>query len=292
MFGKKENKNLDGKLVYTQLIDGIKVSVQELVSKYERIPTLHIILVGEDYGSVQYVNMKKKKGQEVGIDVHVNTFDEGCSEEEIVSLIKKLNEDSSVDGVMVQLPLPKNLDTNKVLETIDPEKDVDGLTSSNLGKLFKGSPDAIPSATPLGIVKLLDHYNIDLVGKDVVVIGRSDIVGLPLSAMLINRDSTVTVCHSKTENLKEICKKADIVVVGIGKPEYIDKSYIKKGCVIIDVGTNKNIKDELVGDVKYKDVINTCSYITPVPGGVGPMTIACLLNNLIDAYRRNEESKK
>jgi len=188
---------------------------------------------------------------------------------------------------MVQLPLPNHIDEKYVLENINPEKDVDGLTSTNLGKLFKNDSTAIAPATAKGIMKLLEDYMIQIEGTNAVVIGRSDIVGLPTAAMLQNENATVTVCHSHTKNLKEICKMADILVVGIGKPEYIDMEYVKEKSIVIDVGTNKNSDGKLVGDVNFNSVKDIVEYITPVPGGVGPMTIACLLDNLMEIYIKN-----
>jgi methylenetetrahydrofolate dehydrogenase (NADP+)/methenyltetrahydrofolate cyclohydrolase len=188
---------------------------------------------------------------------------------------------------MVQLPLPKHITESNILENIFPQKDVDGLTSINLGKLLKNDPTAIAPATAKGILELLKEYKIEIAGKRAVVIGRSDIVGLPTVALLQNENATVTVCHSHTTNLKEICKKADILVSSMGKAEYIDIEYVKEGSVVIDVGTNKKEEGKLVGDVNFENVKDLVSYITPVPGGVGPMTIACLFSNLIEVYRKN-----
>jgi len=274
---------LDGKQTALKISQKIKEEVQE----FSRKPRLDILLVGSDFGSQKYVEMKSKKAQELGIECNVHSFDENVSEEELIRLIEKLNIDSQVDGIMVQLPLPKHIQESNILEKISPSKDVDGLTSINLGKLFKNDPSAIAPATAKGILKLLREYDIQIDGQDAVVIGRSDIVGLPTAALLQNENATVTVCHSHTQNLKEICKKADILVVGIGKPEYIDREYVKEGAVVIDVGTNKNGEGKLVGDVNFESVKDIASYITPVPGGVGPMTIVCLLSNLIDAYKKN-----
>ncbi len=274
---------LDGKQTALKISQKIKEEVQ----KCSRTPRLDILLVGSDFGSQKYVEMKSKKAQELGIQCNVHNFEDGVTENELISLIKELNEDINVDGVMVQLPLPRDINASNILEKISPSKDVDGLTSINLGKLFKNDPSAIAPATAKGVLELLKEYDIKIEGKDAVVIGRSDIVGLPTAALLQNENATVTVCHSHTEYLKEICKRADILVVGIGKPEYIDKEYVKEGAVVIDVGTNKNEEGKLVGDVNFESVKDTVSYITPVPGGVGPMTIVCLLSNLIDEYKKN-----
>ena len=188
---------------------------------------------------------------------------------------------------MVPLPLPKHIEEKNVLASILPSKDVDGLTSVNLGRLFKNDPSSIPPATAKGILELLKEYNIQILGSNAVVVGRSDIVGLPTAALLQNENATVTICHSHTGNLKEICKRADILVVGIGRGKYVNSEYISKGCTVIDVGTNRDIDGSLVGDVDFESVKDIVKYITPVPGGVGPMTISCLLKNLMDIYKRN-----
>lgn len=274
---------LDGKQTALKISERIKKEIQ----KCSRKPRLDIFLVGNDFGSQKYVEMKSKKAQELGIQCNVHSFDENIPEDELIGLIEELNTDKQVDGIMVQLPLPKHIQESNVLERISPSKDVDGLTSINLGKLFKNDSSAIAPATAKGILELLKEYEIDIEGKDAVVIGRSDIVGLPTAALLQNKNATVTVCHSHTQNLKAACKMADILVVGIGKPEYIDREYVKEGAVVIDVGTNKNEEGKLVGDVNFESVKDTVSYITPVPGGVGPMTIVCLLSNLIDEYKKN-----
>jgi len=274
---------LDGKQTALKISERIKEEVLE----YNRTPRLDILLVGNDFGSQKYVEMKLKKAQELGIQCNVHSFDENTTQEELIKLIQELNQDSNVNGVMVQLPLPKHINESNILEKISPSKDIDGLTSVNLGKLFKNDPLAIAPATAKGVLELLKEYDIKIDGKDAVVIGRSDIVGLPVAALLQNENATVTVCHSHTPNIKEVCKMADILVVAIGKPEYIDKEYVKEGAVVIDVGTNKNEEGKLVGDVNFESVKDVVSYITPVPGGVGPMTIVCLLSNLIDAYKKN-----
>ena len=274
---------LDGKQTALKISERIKEEVLE----YNRTPRLDILLVGNDFGSQKYVEMKLKKAQELGIQCNVHSFDENTTQEELIKLIQELNQDSNVNGVMVQLPLPKHINESNILEKISPSKDIDGLTSVNLGKLFKNDPLAIAPATAKGVLELLKEYDIKIDGKDAVVIGRSDIVGLPVAALLQNENATVTVCHSHTPNIKEVCKMADILVVAIGKPEYIDKEYVKEGAVVIDVGTNKNEEGKLVGDVNFESVKDVVSYITPVPGGVGPMTIVCLLSNLIEVYKKN-----
>lgn len=278
---------LNGKEVAQKIVDTLKSKISVYIDLGSRTPRLDIILVGEDFASKKYVDMKMKRAEEIGIKAVLHKFESKVSTEEIVTKIKELNSDNRVDGVMVQLPLPKGLNTDLVLESIDCSKDVDGLTSMNLGKLFKNNPSAIAPATAKGILKLLEEYKVQIDGSKVVVIGRSDIVGLPTAAVLQNSNATVTVCHSHTKNLKEICKQADILVVGIGKAEYIDKGYVKEGATVIDVGTNRGKDDKLVGDVKFGSVKKVAGYITPVPGGVGPMTISSLLLNLFEIYERN-----
>lgn len=278
---------LDGKRTALKISERIQSEVQEYINLGKRIPRLDIVLIGNDFGSQKYVEMKSKKAEELAIECNVHRFEENTQEGELVKLIEELNINPNADGIMVQLPLPKHISESNILEKILPSKDVDGLTSGNLGKLFKNDPTAIAPATAKGILELLKEYEIEIDGKRAVVIGRSDIVGLPTAALLQNENATVTICHSHTQNLKELCKESDILVVGIGKSKYIDTEYVKEGSIVIDVGTNKNEEGKLVGDVNFESVKNIVSYITPVPGGVGPMTIACLLSNLIEAYKKN-----
>ena len=280
-------KILDGKESSLEIIENIKEQVKEAVSSGKRYPTLHIFLVGNDFASTKYVEMKCKKGEELGIDCKLHKSAEDTTTEELVNEIERLNRAPNVDGIMVQLPLPQGINEKLVLESISPKKDVDGLTSVNLGKLFKNDSEAIPPATPKGIVALLHKYNIEIDGKEAVVIGRSDIVGLPVAAMLQNENATVTICHSHTQNLKEVTRKADILVVGIGKAEYITSDFVKEGCTVIDVGANRSKEGKMVGDVNFDSVKENTEYITPVPGGVGPMTIASLFANLIEIYMKN-----
>lgn len=280
---------LDGKTTSKEILENLKIEIDNLLEQGHRIPRLDIIIIGHDYASEKYVSMKEKEGEKLGIKIVVHKFEDNVDDEDVKNLIKKLNQDSLVDGVMVQLPLPKvskTFNTKDILEVIDIYKDVDGLTYSSLGSVWV-EREGIGSATPTGIVKLLDEYDIDVTGKNAVVVGRSKIVGLPLAGMLSRRDATVTIAHSKSENLQEICKNADILAIGIGKPKYINRDYIKKDAVVIDIGINKDYDGKLVGDVDFDDVKDICSYITPVPGGVGPMTIASLFFNLIKVYKRN-----
>ena len=280
-------KILDGKQTSLKISEKIKKEVDEYISSRKRAPRVDILLVGNDFGSQKYVEMKSKKAQELGIQCEVHRFEENTTEEEILRLIENINENRAIDGVMVQLPLPKHLNEENILENILPSKDVDGLTSVNLGKLFKNNPTAIAPATAKGILELLREYKIEIDGKSAVVIGRSDIVGLPTAAILQNENATVTICHSHTTDLKEVCKRADILVVSIGKAEYIDMEYVKEGSIVIDVGTNMDSDGKLVGDVNFESVKDIVEYITPVPGGVGPMTIACLLSNLLEMYKKD-----
>lgn len=282
---------LDGKELSKKILDSLQFQIKDKISTGFRTPRLDIILVGDDFASIKYVEMKEKRAEELGVDVVVHRFDETDTNKNILDLIDELNKNILVDGFMVQLPLPRGFDTNDILESINPKKDVDGLTSSNLGKLFKNDPSAIPPATARGIMKMLEEYNIELDGKNAVVVGRSDIVGLPTAALLQNMNATVTIGHSHTKDLREITKNADVLVVAMGKAEYIDDTYVKEGAVVVDVGTNQNKEGKLVGDVDFNRVSNVAGYITPVPGGVGPMTIASLLLNLFEMYTKNVEKK-
>ncbi len=283
---------LDGKQTAERVTARLKTDIGKYIGNGYRSPRIDIILVGEDFGSQKYVEMKRKKAEELGIEAVVHKYDESVDENILVEMIEKLNSDGGVDGLMVQLPLPSHINDQSVLERIAPSKDVDGLTSGNLGKLFKNDPTAIAPATPKGIMELLKEYSIGVDGLNAVVIGRSDIVGLPVSAMLTNSNATVTVCHSHTKDLKEITRRADLLVVSMGKGEYIDGEYVKQDSIVIDVGTNKNSDGKLVGDVNFESVKDIVKYITPVPGGVGPMTIASLLLNLYEAYERNVKGER
>jgi len=278
---------LDGKYTSSVMLQNLKTEIQKYIQQGKRAPRIDILLVGDDYASQMYVNMKEKKALDLGISVNVHNFEKDINENDLVKLISQLNNDKSVDGIMVQLPMPKHINESEVLESILPFKDVDGLTSTNLGKLFKNDSSAIAPATAKGVIKLLDKYDIQIEGKNAVVAGRGDISGLPIAAMLQNRNATITICHSHTQNLKDVCKDADILVSSIGRAEYINSEYVKNGSVVIDVGTNRNSEGKLVGDVDFNSVKDIVGYITPVPGGVGPMTIACLFDNLFEMYKRN-----
>ena len=278
---------LDGKYTSSVMLQNLKTEIQKYLQEGKRAPRIDIMLVGDDYASQMYVSMKEKKALDLRILVNIHTFDKEILQAQLIKLIKELNNENEVDGIMVQLPMPEHINESEVLESILPSKDVDGLTSTNLGKLFKNDSSAIPPATAKGVIKLLDNYDIQIEGKRAVVIGRGDISGLPIAAMLQNKNATVTICHSHTQGLKDICKDADILVSSIGRAEYINSEYVKNGGVVIDVGTNRNGEGKLVGDVDFNSVKDIAGYITPVPGGVGPMTIACLFDNLIEMYKRN-----
>ncbi|NLZ24775.1 bifunctional 5,10-methylenetetrahydrofolate dehydrogenase/5,10-methenyltetrahydrofolate cyclohydrolase [Candidatus Dojkabacteria bacterium] len=278
---------LNGKQISLEISDNLQGEIEEYTQKGKRPPRLDILLVGDDYASKIYVSMKSEKATSIGVVTNVHTFSESVKEDELITLIEKLNRDISVDGIMVQLPLPKHINQDSVLERVLPSKDVDGLTSTNLGKLFKNNPSAIPPATAKGVIELLKRYDIEIEGKQAVVVGRGDISGLPIAGMLQNENATVTLCHSYSKDLKNICKRADILVVSIGKAQYINREYIKEGCIVIDVGTNRDVDGKLVGDVDFNSVKDMAGSVTPVPGGIGPMTIACLLSNLLNIYKQN-----
>lgn len=280
-------KILDGKQTAQSISNRLKEEISKYLTQGKRAPKIDIILVGDDYASKMYVDMKSKKALDLGIQVNVHTYPKDISQEQVESVIKKLNEDINIDGIMVQLPLPNHIQESKILELISPDKDVDGLTSTNLGKLFKNDSSAIAPATAKGVIELLKEYRVQIEGKRAVVIGRGDISGLPISAMLQNENATVTICHSRTQNLKEICSKADILVSSIGRAEYINSEYVKEGSIVVDIGTNRNAQGKLVGDIDFNSVKDIAEYITPVPGGIGPMTIVCLFDNLIEAYKKN-----
>ena len=272
-------KILDGKAVSLKVKESVKVRADEL-KKFGVEPTLAVVLVGEDKASQTYVRAKEKACNEYGIKSVAHRLSENTTQNELLALINVLNLDDSIHGILVQLPLPKHIDTNVVLAAIDPRKDVDGFHAVNVGKLVSGLDGFVP-CTPLGVMEILKEYGIDVAGLNSVVIGRSNIVGKPMANLLLNASATVTVTHSKTKNLKEICKNADLIVAAIGKPFFLKADMVKDGAVVVDVGINRLDDGRLVGDVDFENVAPKCSYITPVPGGVGPMTIAMLLNNTI-----------
>ena len=261
----------------------IKEELKQEIEVFSRKPSLVVIQVGNDIASDVYIEGKKKASLEVGIDFKHLKYEEDVTEEVLIEKIQELNSDDMVDGILLQLPLPKHLNEVKIINYIDPSKDVDGLTITNIGKLTN-KIDGLVSCTPLGIMELLSAYNVELEGKHVVIVGRSNLVGKPLISLFLNNNATVTVCHSKTKDLSEYTKQADILVVAVGKQNLINRDMIKKGCVIVDVGINR-VEGKLYGDVYYLDVFDKVSLITPVPGGVGPMTVTMLLKNVVKCYK-------
>lgn len=282
---------IDGKKISDEIKLEIKTEVDLLVSKGKKRPHLAAVLVGSDGGSITYVNHKVKACEQVGFKSTLIKYNDDVTQKELLDCVQKLNNDSDIDGFIVQLPLPNHISECVIIEAIDPKKDVDGFHPENFGRMSVGLPSFI-SATPFGIVELLKRYKIETSGKNCVVLGRSNIVGRPISILMSQKgiDSTVTVAHSKTENLAEVCKSADILIAAIGTPEFVTADMVKDGAVIIDVGTTR-IKSEttsclkLFGDVKFDEVAPKCSFITPVPGGVGPMTIVSLLRNTLLATK-------
>ena len=272
---------IDGKRISQEIKDELKTKVEEY-RKEGREAALAVIQVGNDPASSVYVNNKKKACTYIGIRSLSYELPEETTEEELLALIEKLNKDDTVNGILVQLPLPGHINEDRVIGAISPKKDVDGFHPENVGKLVIGERGFV-SCTPAGIIQLLKRSGIEIAGKNCVVIGRSNIVGKPMALLMLRENATVTICHSRTENLKEICKEADILIVAIGKPRYIGADYIKEGAVVIDVGIHRNEENKLCGDVRFEEAEQIASYITPVPGGVGPMTIAMLMNNCVEA---------
>ena len=277
---------IDGKIVSTHLRSMIKDEVQELKVKYGIAPGLAVIIVGQNPASCVYVRNKHRACEEAGIRSIEISLPEDISEEELLEQIRILNENDEVNGILVQLPLPKHISEDNVVNAIAPSKDVDAFHPANVGRIMCGNYTFLP-CTPAGIMSLLDYYKIDLCGKKCVVLGRSNIVGKPMAHLLMEKNATVTVCHSKTQNLEEELSRADVVVVAIGKPEFVKGEWLKSGAVVIDVGINRIEDGKLVGDVDFESVKEKASYITPVPGGVGPMTITTLLRNTITAFKNS-----
>ena len=272
---------IDGKRISQEIKDDLKDKVEALKAVGKKA-ALAVVQVGNDPASCVYVNNKKKACAYIGIESLSYELEEETTEEELLELIKRLNEDEKVHGILVQLPLPKHINEDKIIQAISPKKDVDGFHPENVGKLVIGEKGFV-SCTPAGVIQLLKRSNIEIAGKNCVVVGRSNIVGKPMALLMLRENATVTIAHSKTQNLKELCKTADILIVAIGKPRFITSEYIKEGAVVIDVGIHRDENNKLCGDVKYEDVVEIASAITPVPGGVGPMTIAMLMNNCVEA---------
>lgn len=272
---------IDGKRISQEIKDELKDKVEALKAVGEKA-ALAVVQVGNDPASCVYVNNKKKACAYIGIESLSYELEEETTEEELLELLKRLNEDEKVHGILVQLPLPKHINEDKIIQAISPKKDVDGFHPENVGKLVIGEKGFV-SCTPAGVIQLLKRSNIEIAGKNCVVVGRSNIVGKPMALLMLRENATVTIAHSKTQNLKELCKTADILIVAIGKPRFITSEYIKEGAVVIDVGIHRDENNKLCGDIKYEDVVEIASAITPVPGGVGPMTIAMLMNNCVEA---------
>lgn len=272
---------IDGKAISTAIKDELKDKVEAL-KKEGKNATLAVIQVGEDPASSIYVKNKKKACEYIGIGSVSYELPEDTSEEKLLSIVDDLNNNPEITGILVQLPLPKHIDEDKVIKAISPLKDVDGFHVENVGKLCVGEKGFV-SCTPAGVIQLLKRSNVEISGKNCVVIGRSNIVGKPMALLMLRENATVTICHSKTTNLKEICKTADILIVAIGKPRFIDASYVKDGAVVIDVGIHRDENNKMCGDVDFESVKDIASKITPVPGGVGPMTIAMLMSNCVSA---------
>ena len=280
-------KIIDGKKLAKQIREKLKIECEELQEKGIK-PKLAVIMVGDDKASKIYVKNKSKACDEIGIEYEEYLLEKDIKQKELIELINKLNNDKSVNGILLQSPIPEGLDINEAFRIISPEKDVDGFNPTNVGKLVLNQ-DTFVSCTPYGIMKMFEAYDIVLEGKKVVVLGRSNIVGKPLVQCCINKNATVTICHSKTKNIKEHVKEADIVISAIGKPKYVTEDMIKEKAVVIDVGINRTEDGKIVGDVDFENVSKKASYITPVPGGVGPMTIAILMNNVIKACKNQNK---
>ncbi|MFR6362750.1 bifunctional methylenetetrahydrofolate dehydrogenase/methenyltetrahydrofolate cyclohydrolase FolD [Amedibacterium intestinale] len=286
-----------GKIIYGNEVakavkDDLKKDLDRLKKEGKRLPKLVVVLVGNNVASVSYVTGKEKACKEIGMENELLRFEESIREEKLLEVVENLNKDDSVDGILVQLPLPKHIDESKVLQAIDPEKDVDGFHPVNVGKLLL-QEDGFLSCTPKGILRLLESIGLsDLSGKKAVVIGRSNIVGKPVAQLLLNKHATVTICHSRTEHIEEITSQADILIVSVGSPRLVKANWIKEGAIVIDVGINRDEHNKLCGDVDFQEVEPKTSYITPVPKGVGPMTIAMLLENTWESYYKREGKKQ
>ena len=281
---------LSGTDVSNTIQKKIKSEIEEIRNKNKRVPGLAVILVGDNPASSIYVKSKEKACLNAGMHSEVHKLPSNISEQELIQLIESLNNDKKIDGILLQLPLPPHIKSEYIIKHINPNKDIDGLHPINLGKLLSGQ-DCLKPCTPLGVIELLKHYSINLNGMSAVVIGRSTLVGKPLGLLLLQENATVTIAHSKTHNLNEVSRNADLVISAIGNPRFIKKTWIKKNAIVIDVGINRipeNDKSILCGDVDFEDVKSVCHAITPVPGGIGPMTIAMLISNTVKAYKMNE----
>ncbi|WP_187897517.1 bifunctional methylenetetrahydrofolate dehydrogenase/methenyltetrahydrofolate cyclohydrolase FolD [Helicobacter pylori] len=278
---------LDGQALAYNIEKDLKNKIQIITAQTHKRPKLAVILVGKDPASITYVNMKIKACQRVGMDFDLKTLQENITEAELLSLIKDYNTDQNISGVLVQLPLPRHIDTKMILEAIDPSKDVDGFHPINIGKLCTQKESFLP-ATPMGVMRLLKHYHIEIKGKDVAIIGASNIIGKPLSMLMLNAGASVSVCHILTKDISFYTQNADIVCVGVGKPNLIKASMLKKGAVVVDIGINHLNDGRIVGDVDFNNAQKVAGFITPVPKGVGPMTIVSLLENTLIAFEKQQ----
>lgn len=282
---------IDGKRVSAELLEEIRLKVEAAEEKYGKKPCLVVILVGDNPASKVYVGSKEKRAQEIGFNSSVARLSAETTAGELEAKIKELNNDDNVDAILLQLPLPKGLNGDEFVGKISPDKDVDGFHPQNLGKLMTNTGPNAVACTPLGVIKLLEKYGVEVEGKNCVVVGRSNIVGKPLAQLLLNLNGTVTVAHSKTKNLPEVTRRADILISAVGRKNLITKDMVKQGAVVIDVGILKDENGKLCGDVDFENVKEVASLITPVPGGVGPMTIACLMSNTLDLFLRKQEAR-
>lgn len=278
---------LDGQALAYDIEKDLKNKIQTITAQTHKSPKLAVILVGKDPASITYVNMKIKACERVGMDFDLKTLQENVTEAKLLSLIKDYNTDQNISGVLVQLPLPRHIDTKMILEAIDPNKDVDGFHPLNIGKLCTQKESFLP-ATPMGVMRLLKHYHIEIKGKDVAIIGASNIIGKPLSMLMLNAGASVSVCHILTKDISFYTQNADIVCVGVGKPDLIKASMLKKGAVVVDIGINHLNDGRIVGDVDFTNAQKVAGFITPVPKGVGPMTIVSLLENTLIAFEKQQ----
>lgn len=277
---------MDGRSIAKEIKQEIKQEIDKIREKYNIYPEVALILVGADPASEVYINSQIKSCKDLGIEAKAYFFENNITEEFLIELIDKLNNDSKIDGIMLNLPLPKHINATRVLNKIKLIKDVDGFKAENLGLLFQNDENFIAPSTPAGIMEMMARYKIDLKGKDVVVVGRSNIVGKPVAALVLNSHGTVTICNSHTKNLREKTKNADILISAVGSPHFIKDDMVKEGAVVIDVGINK-VNDKIVGDVDFENVKKKASYITPVPGGVGALTVAMLFSNILKSFKAN-----
>jgi methylenetetrahydrofolate dehydrogenase (NADP+)/methenyltetrahydrofolate cyclohydrolase len=276
---------LSGKILAQKLREEIKDYVESLKLKNKRVPCITTIILGNDGGSVYYVNNQRKLCEELGMTMNIMFLDENTKEEELVRCIQDLNDNINVDGIMLQLPLPSHINEKNVVSKINYKKDIDGLTEINAGRFYLGEDSFVP-CTAMSVLELIKSTGVELQGKHAVIVGRSNIVGKPAAQLLLNENCTITICHSRTVNLKEICRSADILICAIGRPRFIDKEYVKKGSIVIDVGTS-NVNGKITGDVDYEDVLEQAGFLTPVPGGVGAVTTTLLMRNTCKAFEKH-----